>query len=106
MAVNIPIAVPLKAGLRKRFYEALVLAVCLKKVFTQGKQTEITERISDDEHVSGRKKLYHCFVNKMAREWNPLSPSALWCSSHKRIRNLRHQQGTRHRHRLRCLAAG
>lgn len=94
MAVNIPIAVPLKAGLRKRFYEALVLSVCLKQAFTQGKQTEVTERVSDDEKVSGRKQLYHCFVNKMARELNPLSPSTLWFLSHKTIRNLSQQHGT------------
>lgn len=75
MAVNIHIAVPLKAGLRKRFYEALVLAVCLKQAFTRGKQTEVTERISDDEQVSGRKQLYYCFVNKMARESNLLLTS-------------------------------
>lgn len=68
MAVNIPTAVPLKPSLRKRFYEALVLSFCLKETFTQGKQTEVTERISDDEQVSSRKQLYHCFVNKMARE--------------------------------------
>ncbi|KAK1826641.1 hypothetical protein QBC39DRAFT_363963 [Podospora conica] len=65
--MDIPIIVPLKPSLRKRFYEALVLWFCLKETFTVGEQTEVTERISDDEQLSGRKQLHRCFVNKMAQ---------------------------------------
>lgn len=81
MAVEINIPVALKPSLRKRFYEALVLWFCLKETFTEGEQTEGTERLSDleDEGFGSRKQLYFCFVNKLARE-SPLFPSVCLCA--------------------------
>ena len=69
MAVEIPVLVPLKPSLRKRFYEALVLWYCLKETFAQGDKVESSDRISDGEEVGSRKQMYFCFVNKLSREW-------------------------------------
>lgn len=70
MALEISPVVPLKPGLRKRFYECLILLYCLKQTFNNGNAIEAPDVLgSDGERAAekSRRELYLCYVNKISQ---------------------------------------